>query len=109
MNLESIFSSVRLINRIFYYLTNFYHPLTDKIRATASIVKPKHDLKQQKYHPVTPKGSSSTLEEEVESLKAQNAELTEKLEAIQAQADQQVKKHYDLVWYARNRGVYYPA
>lgn len=54
--------------------------------------------------PVSPKGSPTRVEEEVESLRLRNKVLAEALASIKATAEKEARKHYDLVWFARHRG-----
>lgn len=71
---------------------------SDKAPA-ASIIKPSrenHDV----TIPISPNGTGS-LEEEVMALRARNKILKNTLQAIKETAENQIKKHYDLVWFAR--------
>ena len=74
---------------------------TDKIPA-ASIIKHTGETENFKI-PVSPKGSPLSLEDEVAALKTRNKVLTDALKAIKHTAEEEEKKHYDLVWFARNR------
>lgn len=44
--------------------------------------------------------------DELEALRLRNKLLTEVLESIKETADEQVQKHLDLVWFARNRSKF---
>lgn len=56
--------------------------------------------------PVSPKGSPLSVEDELHALRTRNKMLTGALKAIKETAEEERKKHQDLVWLARNRGTY---
>jgi len=75
-------------------------------KPAASIIKPtsgsENAVVAVEARAVSPKTPAS-LEDEVVTLRAKNAVLTDALKDIKKTAQQEAKKHYDLVWYARNR------
>lgn len=76
---------------------------TDKI-PPASIVKPKGSNQAENVQiPLSPKGSNLSLEDEILALRTRNQILTDTLQSIKERAEQEEKKHYDLVWFARYR------
>lgn len=85
-------------------LSRSQHTLVTEKTPPASIIKPnaKKVSAENLSIPVSPK-PSSTLEEEVENLRAQNKVLSDTLKDIQSKASEEYQKHYDLVWFARNR------
>jgi len=77
------------------------HKSKDKV-AAARIIKPDQKKEGDRKHPVSP----TSLEEEVQALRARNKILTNALKAIKETAAEEAEKHYDLVWFARNRCRY---
>jgi hypothetical protein len=73
---------------------------TDK-SPTVKILKPSasEDMRVE----VSPKGSPISNEEEIHALRARNKVLTDALKAIKETADKEAHRHYELVWFARNR------
>ena len=57
--------------------------------------------------PVSPTGSTgSSVEDELEALRAKNKVLTEALTSVRETALEEMKKRFDLVWFARYRSKY---
>jgi hypothetical protein len=52
---------------------------------------------------MSPEGSPTSNEEEIHALRARNKVLTDALKAIKETADKEALRHYELVWFARNR------
>lgn len=50
--------------------------------------------------------NNKSLQDEILALRLRNQVLTNSLKAIKETADEELKKHYDLVWFARNRSRY---
>lgn len=57
--------------------------------------------KQKLASPVSP--TAGNLQDEVLALRARNKILTDALKAVKEQADEQAKRNFELVWFARNR------
>lgn len=76
-------------------------------KPAVSIIKPKSGSENATTTAVSPKdGSPRSVEEEMTALKARNHVLTEALKSIKETAESEAKKHYDLVWHARNKSRY---
>ena len=56
---------------------------------------------------MSPTGSTgSSVEDELEALRAKNKVLTEALASVRETALEEMKKRFDLVWFARYRSKY---